>query len=199
MEKIRSTNLAWWVLYVRAGFLLLLGLALFIWGGRPAPWLLITLSILLVGAGIAGRQFWKSSSIAHNPDYWFLISGLVDLGAAIGLLFFLGSTNPAKGIATIMGALGVLIGITQAVAAMFAFLGVKANSQSASDMQIIALHFVGALLGGGMAFMLVQQPYAEESVRLAGLFPAAMALVLVLMTRRLQTDAQLDADQEAGD
>ena len=55
MEKIRSTNLNWWVLYVRAGFLLLLGLVLFIWGSRPPPWLLITQTVQLLGPGFAGR------------------------------------------------------------------------------------------------------------------------------------------------
>lgn len=182
--------LAWQSLYVRAGFLIVAGVVLFFTGAHQSVISLGALSALLVLSGLSAHRFWRSSRRANNPDYWFLISALLDIAVGAGLLFYLG--NPDKGIANMFGAWGVLTAITQAVAAMYTFLGVKDNSESGQDFTVVILHFITALLGGGMAFMLVQRPAELQSNQFSGFFPVAMGVILIVLIRRLKADVELD-------
>lgn len=187
--------LAWQSLYLRAGFLIIAGVVLFFTGNSKSALSLGVLSALLVLSGLSAHRFWRSSRQANNPDYWFLIAGLLDIAVGVGLLFYL--SNPAKGIANMFGAWGVLVAITQAVAAMYTFLGVKDNSESGQDFTVVILHFVTALLGGGIAFMLIQRPAAEQSNQFSGFFPLVMGAISILLIRRLKADIELDQSQQA--
>ncbi|MBO0947979.1 hypothetical protein [Fibrella forsythiae] len=190
-----STILPWPSLYLRAGFLGVLGILLFLTGSRQTLLSVGGLSALLLLAGFSAHRFWRSSRSIGKPDYWFMIAGILDIAFGIGLLFYLGS--PTKGVDNLLGSWGVLVAITQAVATIYTFLGVKDNSESGQDMTVIILHFINALLGGGTAFMLVQRPFDDQSMQVAGLFPVDMAVLLVILVRRLKMDVALDESQQS--
>ncbi|RYF75450.1 MAG: hypothetical protein EOO39_06910 [Cytophagaceae bacterium] len=190
-----STTLPWQLLYVRAGCLIAMGAVLFFTGNQQSIISICALSATLLAAGLFAYRFWRSSRSINKPDYWFMIASLLDIAFGIGLLFYLG--NPTKGVDNLLGSWGVLVAITQAVATIYTFLGVKDNSESGQDMTVVILHFINALLGGGTAFMLVQRPFDDQSMHVAGLFPLAMALQLVMLVRRLKTDVAIDESQQS--
>ncbi|NID12145.1 hypothetical protein [Fibrivirga algicola] len=192
---VSSKTLPWPVLSLRAGLLTALGAVLFFTGSHQSVVSLVVLSALLLSAGLMARRFWSSSRAINKPDYWFMIAGWVDIAFGVGVLFYLG--NPTKGVDNLLGAWGVLVAITQFVATLYTFLGVKDNSESGQDMTVIILHFLNTLLGGGTAFMLVQRPFNDRSMQFAGLFPLAMGVLLLVLVRQLKADVDIDEAQQA--
>ncbi|MEZ0540039.1 hypothetical protein [Fibrella arboris] len=192
---VSSKTLPWQMLYLRAGLLAAFGAVLFFTGMHQSVVSLLILSALLFLAGLMAHRFWRNSRAINKPDYWFMIAGVLDIAFSVGILCYLG--HPAKGTDNLLGAWGVLVGITQFVATLYTFLGVKDNSESGQDMSVILLHFINALLGGATAFLLVQRPFGGNSMKFAGLLPLAMAGLLFVLIRRLKTDVDRDEAQQS--
>ena len=181
---LRLTHQSWWLLYMRSVFFAGIGLLLF-FSGNSNLFALISLGTLLILAGFLAIRFRQVSRILGKATNWFLTAGLLDILAGLALLFYL--HHPNQGIVLTLGAWGILVGLIQAVEAMYVFIGVQ-TSEEISDSSGTLIHFLNVLICGGIAFMLLLQPLGEDSTQFAGWFFIALSIALLFLTIRLKVD-----------
>lgn len=149
------------------------------------PFLLISLSALMILAGLLAIRFRQVSQLPRRAINWFLTAGLLDILAGLALLLYL--HHPNQGIVLIVGAWGILVGIIQAVETMYVFIGLQTSDES-RDNSGTFVHFLNVVIYGGIAFMLLLQPLDEDSTKFVGWFFIALSIALLVLTLRLQVD-----------
>ncbi len=183
-STLPSTERSWWLLYLRSGLFAGIGL-LMAFAEDSQSFVLISSSTILIIAGLLAIRFRQVSRLSGTAPNWYLTAGLLDILAGLALLFYL--HHPNQGIALIFGAWGILVGLIQAVEAIYVFIGLQTPGESRDSSGTI-IHLLNVLICGGIAFMLLLQPLAEYSTHVAGWFFMALSIALLFLTRRLQVD-----------
>lgn len=183
-STLPSKEQSWWLLYLRSGLFAGIGILVVI-AEDSQSFILLSLSALLSMAGLLAVRFRQVTRIPDTATNWFLTAGLLDIVAGLALLFYL--HHPNQGIILIVGAWGILVGLIQAVEAMYVFIGLQTPSES-QDSSGTFIHVLNVLICGGIAFMLLLQPLGGNSTHFVGWFFIALSITLLLLTRRLQVD-----------
>ncbi|QHV99403.1 hypothetical protein [Spirosoma endbachense] len=139
---------------------------------------------MIIG-GLLAIRFWQVNRAHINDTNWYLAAGLLD--NLIGILLLLSRNNPTMNIGLTLGAWGLVVAIMQAVETMYVFIGVQSSSE-VSDFSITIIHLINVLICGGIAFIVLQQPLGENSIRWSGLLFIGFSMSLLILTRCLQID-----------
>ena len=193
-STLSSTGQSWWLLYLRSGLFAGIGILL-VFAEDSQSFVLISLSGLLSMAGLLAIRFRQVSRILGVVPNWFLIAGLLDIVAGLTLLFHL--HHPNQGIVLILGAWGILVGLIQAVEAMYVFIGLQTPGEG-RDGSGTFIHFFNVLICSGIAFMLLLQPLGEDSTQFVSWFFIALSFVLFCLTRQLQmNDGRMSSTKDS--
>lgn len=142
------------------------------------------LSLLMLLLGLTAIRFWMVHRAVERAAIWFSLTGLLDI--LFGILLLTGN-NTEQFISLTFGVWGLLMGFIQAIESMYVFLAIRiTNPDGSSNLPTMLLHCLNVLIGGGMAFVLVLQPYGRASIQIAGVFPLGFGILLALLIRRLQ-------------
>ncbi|GAB4042802.1 hypothetical protein GCM10028774_56090 [Spirosoma jeollabukense] len=136
--------------------------------------------------GLLAIRFWQVNRVHINDTNWYLAAGLLDSLTGIFLLLY--RDNPTMSIGLTLGGWGLFVAMLQAVETIYVFLGVQ-SSGKVSDFSITITHMINVLICGGIAFVVLQQPLGENSIRWSGLLFIGLSMSLLTTTRRLQIDA----------
>ncbi|MVM42088.1 hypothetical protein GO730_37840 [Spirosoma sp. HMF3257] len=185
-STLRSARQSWWLLYLRSALFAGIGILLF-FSGSPHPLVLNSLCVQMIIAGWLAIYYRQINQ--KRATNWFLFAGMLDILAGLALLFYI--HNPNQGIVFILGAWGILIGIIQAVEAMYVFIGLQTSGKN-RDSSSTLIHFLNVLIYGGIAFILLLQPLGEDSMQFVGWFFIALSIALLFLTLRLQVDEEAD-------
>ena len=185
MKNAFRTSTSWSILYWRSGFWALFGIVLICAEHGYLSSIVAFLSSIMLVEGLLAIRFWQVNRVHINDTNWYLAAGLLDSLTGIFLLLY--RDNPTMSIGLILGGWALVVAMMQAVETMYVFLGVQ-SSGKIRDFSITITHLINVLICGGIAFIVLEQPLRENSIRWSGLLFIGFSISLLILTRRLQID-----------
>lgn len=138
--------------------------------------------LLLAGATTLALGIHRRRTKQGDND-WFILSSTRDILFGVTLLIQAG--QPLATLVNILGLWGIMYAFSQAIEAIFYFLGTR-NDQK-EDYGIELIHAACVLIAGGFAFTLIMRPEGlPASLGFVGLFLILLGLAQGLLTRRLR-------------
>ncbi|MCK8491656.1 MULTISPECIES: DUF308 domain-containing protein [Spirosoma] len=176
----------WWLLLARGVLYLAIGVFLLVSANGYSEQLGHIVGALVVLAGISQLVFSLTNHAPESTNLWGILHGVADLG--FGVAIYINSNEAIRGFVDMLGFWGMMYAFLQAVQAMYA--AIAARGASGVHLSTMIVHFVNVLVAGGLCYVLLfSQASSNGSLGLAGLFPAVLGALIIVLTQQMKTQA----------
>lgn len=176
----------WWLLTARGALYILIGAVMFVFANTYSALTGHIIGVLAILAGLCGLGFAFTNQRAEKNNIWGILHGLTDV--AFGIAIWVYSEGTIKGLVDVLGFWAMMYAFLQAVQAMYVMFSAKSAGGMNYPGKVI--HFLNVLVAGGFAFMLLLRPQGfSDSLGLAGFFPIALGVLIIVLTQQLRAQS----------
>jgi uncharacterized membrane protein HdeD (DUF308 family) len=150
---------------------------------------------LYILAGVCQLVFSFTNRGVDRSNIWGIVYGLNDL--VFGIAIFIYAKSATSNIGDTLAFWAMVYAVLQSVQAMYSFIAARGGT--GIPVSSMLLHAINVLIAGGMSYVLLSFTTGfDSSMRLVGLFPIVLGVLLIILTQVMRAQAAQQHDHQIG-